>query len=119
MMKTRKELKEDYKQHSAPMGIFQIKNLVNNKIFIGSSNNLNAIWNRQKMQLKTGAHPNRELQADWRAFGEDNFSYEIIAALEKDDDKKLDYSRELKALEELYLEELIPYGDNGYNKRPV
>lgn len=99
------------------MGVFRIKNNANNKIFIGSSNDLNAIWNRQRMQLKTGAHPNKELQADWRKFGEDTFTYEIVAELEKDDEKKLDHTRELKALEEMYLEELNPYGKNGYNKK--
>ena len=36
----KKELKKQYKQTLQPMGVYQIKNLVNGKIFIGSVKNL-------------------------------------------------------------------------------
>mgnify|MGYP002383887052 CR=1 FL=1 len=47
---TQKELKEKYKQMKFPMGVFQIRNTVNGKIFVDSSTNLPAIWNRHKTQ---------------------------------------------------------------------
>ena len=70
-MKTRKELKEAYKQRKSKMGVFQIKNNTNGKIFIGSSIDLDAMWNRQKMQLQFGNHPNKALQKEWKEFGEE------------------------------------------------
>ncbi len=118
-MKTRKELKEEYKQKKYKMGIFQIKNTINGKIFIGSSMDLNAIWNRHKMELKLGSHRNKVLQNDWKKYGEENFTYGIITELKQDDKKETNYKKELKELEELYIKELEPFGEKGYNKKPI
>lgn len=117
MMKTRKELKDEYKQKKSVMGIFQIKNRINNKIFIGSSADLKAIWNRYKMMLKFGNHPNEALQKDWNEYGEENFAYEIITELKQEEDKEIDYLKELQELEKLFLNELKPFGERGYNKK--
>ena len=74
-MKTWKELKEEYKQIKYKMGVFQIKNDCNGKIFIGSSLDLKAIWHSQRLQLETGTHSNRDLQKDWKEFGPEKFRY--------------------------------------------
>ena len=42
----KKDLKQDYKQMKFRMGVFQIRNTLNNKIFVDSSMDLVAIWNR-------------------------------------------------------------------------
>ncbi|TNE59786.1 MAG: GIY-YIG nuclease family protein [Bacteroidetes bacterium] len=115
-MKTRKELKDAYKQMKFRMGVFQIRNTVNGKIYIESSVNLDAIWNRHRFQLNAGNHPNNVLQQDWNTYGESQFCYEILAELEQDEDGGArDYSKDLKALELLYVEELEPFGEKGYN----
>ena len=116
-MKSRKELKEEYKQMKFPMGVFSIKNKINGKIFIGSSLDLNAIWHRQKLQLEIGQHQNSELQKDWKEFGAENFVYEIIDEIKQLEDKPVDYNKEIKALEEMIIEELQPFDDKGYNKK--
>lgn len=116
IMKTRKELKDAYKQMKFRMGVFQIRNTVNGKIYIESSVNLDAIWNRHRFQLNAGNHPNNVLQQDWNTYGESQFCYEILAELEQDEDGGArDYSKDLKALELLYVEELEPFGEKGYN----
>ncbi len=74
----KKEIKNKYKQTLQPMGVYQIKNLVNGKIFIGSSANLPGKINSQKFQLNLGSHPNQELQNDYTKLGSDNFAFEII-----------------------------------------
>jgi len=51
------------------MGVFQIKNNCNGKIFIGSSLDLTAIWHAQKLQLEMGMHQNSDLQKDWKKYG--------------------------------------------------
>jgi hypothetical protein len=117
-MKTKKDLKEEYKQMKFKMGVFQIRNIVNNKIYIDHSLNLTAIWNRHRMQLNFGVHPNLLLQEEWKAFGEENFSYEILSEIKHEEDEKTDYNRELKLLETMYMEELAPFGEKGYHKKP-
>ena len=116
-MKTARELKDEYKKMKFRMGVFRIRNLKNGKIFIGSSPDLDAAWNSQRFQLEAGLHSSEELQNDWVVYGPESFVYEIIDELEQDDDLSTDYSRELKALEELVIEELQPFGDKGYNRR--
>lgn len=114
--KTKKQLKNDYKQLKFKAGVFAIRNTVNNKIFIGSSVNMDAMWNRSRLQLDVGSHPNSELQADWKSLGEDKFKFEIISEIKQKDDEQQDLAKEVKDLEMLYLEELKPFGENGYNK---
>jgi len=116
-MKTRKELKEEYKQMKFKMGVFQIKNNINGKIFIGSSLDLKAIWFAQKLQLDMGMHQNGELQKDWKKFGSDNFSYDILDEINETEDKPVDYKKEVKTLEDMIINELQPFEEKGYNKR--
>ncbi len=99
------------------MGVFQVRNTLNGKIFIGSSPDLNAIWNRFQMQLKLNSHTNKALQQDWNTLGAEHFEFEILARIKQDDTKEINYARELKELEALYLDELQPYGEKGYHKK--
>ena len=116
-MKTHKEMKEEYKLYKPPKGVYQIKNKKSGKILIGSSTDLKAIWNRQRAQLNFGSHPNQELQKEWKEFGEESFEYEILAEINEKDDEEKDYKKEVKELEELYIEEMQPFGEKGYNKK--
>ena len=116
-MKSRKELKEKYKQMKFKMGVFQIRNNINGKLFIGSSLDLKAIWHAQKLQLDFGIHPNGDLQKDWKECGGENFSYEIIEEIKQIEDKPIDYSKEIKVLEDMIIDELQPFENKGYNKR--
>lgn len=115
--KTRKELLAEYKERKVPMGVYQIRNTTNGKIFVGSSKDLIAIWNRNRLQLDVGNHPNTELQKDWKSLGEPGFAYEIVSELTPsvDDAPGKDYAEDIKELEKLFLEELQPYGEKGYN----
>jgi len=85
MVTDRKQIKLDYKQKIKPMGIFQIKNLVNGKVFIGDTFNLDAAYNKHKFQLNLGSHKNKDLQKEWNQYGQDNFTYEVLEVLEQDD----------------------------------
>ena len=116
-MKSRKELREEYKQRKYRMGVFQIKNLINNKIYVGSSQDLDAIWHAQKLQLNVGIHSNDDLQKDWKESGPDNFTFEILEMLKQIDDKPQEIEKELKSLEEMIVEKLQPFENRGYNKK--
>lgn len=116
-MKTKKEIKEEYKNIKFRIGVFQIRNIVNEKIYVESSNDLLSIWNRHRFQLNFGNHQNVELQKDWKEFGEDQFKFEILSEIKQGENETSYDRKELKLLEEMFLEDLNPYEDKGYNKR--
>ena len=116
---TRKELLAQYKNQKFRMGIFQIRNQVNGKILIESSMDLDKIGNRHRLQLNLGSYPNPTLQSDWNTFGEENFQFEILAELEKPSDNERENRNEIKLLEEMYIEDLQPFGEKGYHKEKV
>ncbi len=117
MSKTRKELKEEYRQMKFRMGIFAIRNLVNGKVYVAKATNLDLIWNREKFKLDSGGHPNTALQADWKQFGAENFAFEVLHELKQSDDPAVDERAELVALEALTIEDVQPFEEKGYNKR--
>lgn len=59
-------------------GIYQIRNKVNSKVYIGSSNNIKRRWQKHKALLRHNRHQNSHLQAAWNKYGEDNFVFSIV-----------------------------------------
>jgi hypothetical protein len=112
----KKAAKLAYKSTRRPMGIFAIRNLVNDKVFIGSSVNLDAIFNRIRFQLYGGAHLNKALEQDWKRFGTGKFEFEILEELEQNLENGHDYAADLEALEDVWLDKLQPYESRGYNE---
>jgi hypothetical protein len=110
-------IKREYKQTLLPMGVFQIKNLANGKILIGSSTNLPGKINSHRFQLKMGSHMNRVLQKEYTNLGEKNFSFEVLDNLEPKDDPSYDYTIDLNILEKMWIEKLQPFGERGYHKK--
>src|SRR5678815_2351755 len=106
----KKELKQSYRQKPEVMGVYQIRNVVNERVFVGAALNLYGIINRHKFDLKLGSHRNEKLQADWLAFGGESFAFEILDELTPKDGSGRDYKAELAVLEELWLAKLQPYG---------
>ena len=105
-MKTKKELKDEYKQHKSQMGVFQIRNKETGRIFVDFHTDVNAKINRHKAQLKFGNHPNKELQKDWKLSGEEQFSFELLSEMKYSKDEEQDYKAELKVLSELVISEM-------------
>lgn len=115
MNSRKKELKEGYKLTHTPMGVYQIRNLTNDKLFVGAALNLPGILNSIKLQLRAGSHPNKRLQAEWNEFGSESFAFEVLDELAATEGAGYDYRADLAFLEELWLEKLQPYGERGYN----
>lgn len=116
MIASKKEMKREYQQSQRPMGVYQIRCLANDKVLIGSSLNLPGIFNREKFSLQHGGHKNKALQADWNAFGEAGFAFEILDELSPRPDPNYDYREDLTVLEDAWLEQVQPYGERGYNE---
>lgn len=115
----RAKIKKDYKSVIQPMGIYQLKNISNGKLLVGSSRSLDKVYNRIRFQLELGNYiPNKELQQEWNEYGAEKFVFEILDELKPEEGKNPDdYINEMKTLEDIWVEKLQPYGDQGYNRR--
>lgn len=68
-------------------GIYQIKNNINNKVYIGQSCDIYTRWQHHLGRLNAGKHHSEHLQKSWDKYGSNNFSFEI---LEKCDPEQID-----------------------------
>jgi DNA-binding transcriptional regulator YhcF (GntR family) len=111
----RSMIKRMYKQNRPDMGVYQIRNTVNNRIYVGSTTNLEGIRNSRLFQLRMGKVVfSRELQKDLDRFGAESFEFSVLEVLENaETGTKSD--RSLAALYVRWLEKLQPFGEHGYN----
>ncbi len=116
--KTRKELQREYQERVKPTGVYQIKNLANGKVWLGSSLNLEGLLNRNRFTLRNNSHPNKELQKDWNELGPDQFTFEVLEVVKVQDDPNFNLKDELTLLEQIWVERLQPFGERGYNTSP-
>jgi DNA-binding HxlR family transcriptional regulator len=113
-MRTRAEIKREYKETPKIAGVFKIENKANGKVLLGSSLNLHGPLNRYKFELQTGVHAHQELQEDWTKYGPENFVFDIVETVKVKDDPNFNILDELTLLEQVWLEKLQPYGEKGY-----
>lgn len=59
-------------------GIYQIKNVVSGKIYIGSAINIKHRWQTHVGHLNKNRHPNRHLQSAWNKYGSEAFEFSIL-----------------------------------------
>lgn len=95
-------------------GIYRIRNLVNGKVYVGSTNNINKRWIEHKSFLKNNKHPNPHLQASWNKYGEENLIFEIIEEIENS-------IKELLCEREQYWNDFYDSSnrEKGYNLRKI
>ena len=90
-------------------GIYKIKNRVNGKYYIGSSDNIlgsNGRWQEHINGLKANRHENSYLQRSWNKYGEKNFEFSILEELPKS---------KLFPIEQKYLDHAKKDGKRCYN----
>lgn len=59
-------------------GIYQIKNLLNGKVYIGSAVNLRSRWSGHRSRLGKGRHHSRHLQSSWDKNGPEAFEFSVL-----------------------------------------
>ena len=90
------------------IGIYIITNLINNKVYIGQSDNINKRFKDHKYALNGNYHNNNHLQNAWNKYGENNFSFNLIKCC------KIPY---LNRFEKLYINKYKSDDRRyGYNK---
>lgn len=65
-------------------GIYQIRNLKNNKIYIGSASKLNERKQSHFFNLNHNKHHNTHLQSAYNLYGKENFVFEVLIYAERD-----------------------------------
>ncbi|WP_080844134.1 GIY-YIG nuclease family protein [Cytobacillus gottheilii] len=113
-MERKKELKQLYKETKVEAGVYKITNKENGRIFIGSTPNLKTL-NGVKFTLNNGTSFHKALQEDWSRMGSDSFQIEVAEVLKQPEQGYFDSKKELEKLEQKWLDELMPFGENGYN----
>lgn len=62
--------------------IYKIRNVVNNKFYVGSTTNTRERFRTHRSRLRKGTHHCRHLQASWNKYGEDCFKFEVQEVVE-------------------------------------
>lgn len=88
-------------------GIYKIENLINGKLYIGQSKNIESRWKQHLSELNNHTHHNYKLQRDWIEYGNEAFKFSILEGYESLDDK------------EKYFIEKYSSIENGYNLAEV
>jgi hypothetical protein len=112
------ELKAKYKDMAFQAGVFQIRNIDSGKIYLGSSADINSIFNRFQTELKLGGCRIKQLQADWKGLGAEKFAFEVLDVIEPPKGEREVSRDDLVELEKLWLEKMKPWDGRGYNRKP-
>jgi predicted GIY-YIG superfamily endonuclease len=92
-------------------GVYQIGCLVNNKIYIGSSESVVRRIKVHTKQLNNNKHPNPHLQNAYNKYGYDKFVYELVEVCDKES---------LFKIEQIFIDSTQSYlRDVGYNLSSV
>ena len=93
-------------------GIYKIINIINNKVYIGSSKNIYKRIMSHFQELIKGSHQNKHLQNSFDKYGINSFKVEILKTILYDDFTE----RNLRDLETSYIQKYKSYmSDFGYN----
>ena len=110
----RKARIREYKETPRPAGVYRVRNTATGKSLVGSSANLPGMLNRQRFQLESGLHPDRELQKDWNEIGSDMFEFEALDRLAPNNVPDHDPTEDLRVLKEMWIEKLTASGESLY-----
>lgn len=90
--------------------VYQIRNIINNKVYIGGCMKLLDRWSQHIKQLREGWHHAKKLQEDFNLYGECSFAFEILEPIW---DRRL-----LRSAEQDYIDFNDSF-NNGYNSCPL
>ncbi len=92
--------------------IYKIINLVNDKFYVGSTNNKKVRFRSHRKLLKQNRHHCKHLQAAWNKYGEEKFKFVVV--------EEVGVDRVLSEVEDLYLKEHVGQDycyNSGYSSK--
>ena len=102
----RRQLTRDYRDTARAAGIYALRCAAVSIVWVGVSRNIDAQENGVRFALRTGVHPNRELQAALRAHGPEAFAYDVLERIDEPDLTPLGLADLLKRRERHWIEAL-------------
>lgn len=96
--------------HRKYCGIYEIRNKITGKVYIGSSRDCARRFSEHRSRLVRGVHVNGRLQASWNKHGADAFEFLLVFSVIDADD--------LEAVEQTFLNERRAV-DADYNLAPT
>jgi len=91
------------KKSEQPNCIYQIKNLENNKVYIGETTRGEVRWKEHLRDLRGNRHPNKLLQEDFDKYGEEAFEWTILKEFD-DEDKNTLLLEEARTIQQFITE---------------
>ena len=100
----RRELLAAYKEKKPRPGVFAVRCTATGQTWVQATPNLDNRQNGVWFPLKIGSHPNKGLQAEWKAHGAEAFVFEELEALDEDDLSGWELTSKLKSRERHWRE---------------
>lgn len=91
-------------------GIYKIINILNDKIYIGSTESFKIRFNKHIGALRNKRHHSPHLQNFYNKYGEGCLKFQIVEIVDES---------KLIEREQYYLDTLKPFGENGFNCSPT
>lgn len=89
-------------------GVYEIRNLVNGKRYVGSAADLRKRFKNHRTDLNCGRHGNLHLRRAWAKYGTSSFTFEVLEVCQPND---------LLRREQFWIDHYDAYR-SGYNRRP-
>ena len=89
------------------MFIYQIRNVLTDRVYVGLTINLNTRWAYHKRMLNKKSHDNKYLENAWHKYGQDHFVFEVLEevdTIEELEDRELYYITSLPKVYNLLKE---------------
>lgn len=88
-------------------GIYKIRNIVIEKVYVGHSQNIENRWWEHRISLRKGDHHNRHLQSSFVKYGEESFEFSILEECSID---------QLSSREQIWADDFRSKGIELYNQ---
>lgn len=81
-MSGRKALLREYKERKVEAGVYAVRCLTTDQVWVGSTADLSTRQNGIWFSLRLGSHREKSLQAAWTTHGAEAFAFEAVEAID-------------------------------------
>jgi hypothetical protein len=101
----KKKIISEYKQREEIGGVIAIKNNATGKVLLEATRDIDGYKNRFEFSKKTGSAVSLKLAQDWKTYGADAFSLEVLETIKKGENQTpKEFNDDVKLLKEFWRE---------------